>query len=94
MAAILYFVMTGEPPFAGSDINTILAQQLQREVDLSGLARPVAEFIEHGLHPDPAERFGDGAAMRTAWRELVAERHRESRRQESWWGRVLGRADD
>ena len=94
VAAIIYFVLTGHPPFEGAEPQAILAAQLGGRYDASMLPEPVAEFLERGLSADPARRFVDGAEMRAAWRELVAEREREERRQDaSWWGRVLGRAE-
>jgi serine/threonine-protein kinase len=93
VAAIIYYVLTGSPPFEGSDPQTILGQQLAGRYDASVLPPPVATFLERGLSPDPQTRFGDAAEMRTAWRAIVDDMEREGRRQESWWGRVLGRVD-
>lgn len=92
-AAIIYFVLTGHPPFSGTDTQEILAQQLGQHYDMSALTGPLADFLTRGLSPEPSLRFSDGAEMRSAWRELVAERAREARRSDSWWGRVLGRTD-
>ena len=92
-AAIIYYVLTGSPPFEGTDPKAILAQQLAGRYDASLLPPPVAAFLERGLSPDPAQRFPDAAEMRVAWRAIVDEMDREGKRQESWWGRVLGRVD-
>jgi serine/threonine-protein kinase len=93
VSAIIYFVLTGALPFDGADPQAILAQQLGSKYDATTLPAPVAAFLARGLSPEPALRFADGAEMRTAWRELMAERDREQRRTDSWWGRVLGRVD-
>ncbi|MCC6318682.1 MAG: protein kinase [Gemmatimonadaceae bacterium] len=92
-AAIIYYALTGRPPFEAPDPQGLLAQQLGARTDTSMLPEPIAAFLQKGLAPDPATRFADGDAMRNAWRELVAEREREARRQDTWWGRVLGRGD-
>lgn len=92
-AAIIYFVLTGFPPFTGTETQEILAQQLGQQYDATALPGPLADFLARGLAPEPMLRYADGAEMRTAWRELVAERAREARRSDSWWGRVLGRSD-
>jgi serine/threonine-protein kinase len=93
VAAIIYFVLTGKQPFAGTDPQTILAQQLAGRYDASMLPDSVASFLDRGLSPDPARRFVDAAEMRKAWGEIVDEMLREQKRPESWWGRVLGRTD-
>ena len=93
VAAIIYYVLTGSPPFEGSDPQTILGQQLAGRYDASVLPPPVATFLERGLSPDPQTRFADAAEMRTAWRAIVEDMEREGKRQETWWGRVLGRVD-
>ena len=93
VAAIIYFALTGNPPFDGPDLQAILGQQLGARTDVSMLPAAVGAFLDRGLSPDPTVRFADGDEMRVAWRSLVAERDREQRRQDSWWGRVLGRSE-
>jgi serine/threonine-protein kinase len=90
MAAIIFFVLTGTPPFAGVDTQAILAQQLGSQFDLTGLPDPVAEFLRRGLTPDPTVRYADGTEMRDVWRELVQVMEDEGRSKDSWWERVLG----
>ncbi|MBK8248783.1 MAG: protein kinase [Gemmatimonadetes bacterium] len=92
-AAIIYFVLTGKPPFAGTDTQAILAQQLGAQCDLTGLPEALVAFLESGLTPDPAARYADGAEMRDDWRELVDLMEREDRGRDSWWERVLGLRD-
>lgn len=93
-AAIIYFVLTGTPPFSGTDTKTILAQQLSGEIDYSTLPETVADFLRKGLATDPAERFQDAGEMKVAWDEVVERVEGEERRQSgSWWGRVLGYAE-
>jgi serine/threonine-protein kinase len=90
VAAIIYYVVTGRPPFDGRDAQALLAQQLGARYDDSILPPPIVPFIRRGLSPDPGQRFVDAGVMKEAWREVVEEMERETRRGETWWGRVLG----
>ena len=90
IAAIIYFVLAGRPPYQGPDVKEILAQQLGARYDLSVLPPPVAAFMRSGLSPEPNERFADAGEMKTAWQGVKDEMDREAKRNESWWGRVLG----
>ena len=90
IAAIIYFVLAGRPPYEGPDLKEILAQQLSARYDLSMLPLPVAAFVRVGLSPEPTERFADAGEMKSAWQAVMVEMDREARRNESWWGRVLG----
>ncbi len=90
VAAIVYFVLTGRPPFEGGDAQALLAQQLGARFDETLLPPPVVPFIRRGLAPDPGQRFENAGAMKEAWREVTAEMERDARRSDSWWGRVLG----
>ena len=90
IAAIIYFVLAGRPPYEGPDLKEILAQQLGARYDLSMLPLPVAAFVRLGLSPEPTERFADAGEMKSAWQEVMVEMDRDAKRNESWWGRVLG----
>lgn len=90
IAAIIYFVLAGRPPYEGPDLTEILAQQLSARYDLSMLPLPVASFVRVGLSPEPTERFADAGEMKSAWQAVMVAMDREARRNESWWGRVLG----
>ena len=82
LAAIVYFVLTGEPPFGSGDAKTILARQLSAVVDLDRFPPEIAEWLKQGLSADPDERFPDAAEMQAAWRRAaLAERERKF----SWW---------
>lgn len=90
VAAIVYFVLMGRPPFTGSDGRSILAQQLSGELSYEGLDDALADWIRTGLDPDPERRFdADAAKMQVAWRDAVkdAQRHERSRR---WWKALWG----
>ena len=56
LAAVVAFVLTGELPFHGSDVQAILAQQLGERTDLSELATPIEDWLRRGLAPRPANR--------------------------------------
>jgi serine/threonine-protein kinase len=90
VAAIVAFSLSGTPPFGGTEVQSILAQQLRRDFDESGYPEPLADWIRRGLDPDPASRFADAAEMRAAWQDVMAEMDRAARRAESWWGWVRG----
>jgi len=90
MAAIVVYVLTGEPPFSGSDVRAILAQQLSGQLELPPLPEPLASWVKRGLASDAAGRFADGTAMSAGWRDVLAALHRDMRKGESWWERLLG----
>jgi serine/threonine-protein kinase len=85
VAAIVAFVLSGAPPFAGHDAAAILAQQLARQFDASGYPEPVAEWLRRGLAVDVDARFADAVSMQESWREVVAEMERLARRSDRWW---------
>jgi serine/threonine-protein kinase len=70
-AAIVYFALTGRPPFTGTDAHAILAQQLQHKVDLSGFAPELAQWLSTGLQSDAGARFADAVTAQHAWRHVV-----------------------
>ena len=88
VAGIVAFVMSGEPPFPGNNASTILAQQLANQFDAERYPEPVGAWLKRALDSDPTKRFPDAATMQQAWREVVIEMDRESRRGDSWWTRL------
>jgi serine/threonine-protein kinase len=86
LAAIVVFVLTGEPPFGSGDPQTILARQLSGTLDLDRFPPEIADWLRRGLSPDPDERFADASEMQAAWRKAaLAERERKT----SWWRQWL-----
>jgi serine/threonine-protein kinase len=82
LAAIVYFVLTGEPPFGSGDAKVILARQLSGQVDLDRFPPEIAQWLRRGLAADPNERFADAGEMQAAWRNAaLADRERRG----SWW---------
>ena len=89
IGAIVAFVLTGAAPFGERDSASILARELQGDVDLSSYQPEIADWLRRGLSAAPDDRFADAAAMQAAWREavqLVFERERQI----PWWRRWFG----
>lgn len=98
LASIVYYVLTGHPPFGEGPGETILAQQLSDtlpdRIREDGFAEAMAGWLQKGLAPNIDDRFHDADEMRIAWRQVVrALRQTEDAR--PWWRRLLeGSADD
>ncbi|MDF1505600.1 serine/threonine-protein kinase [Roseisolibacter sp. H3M3-2] len=88
IAAIVFFVLTGEPPFRGNDGPTVLASQLAGRVDLARLPAPVAGWLRTGLAVDQDARPADAAATLGAWRGVRTAALRGEQRGR-WWRRLL-----
>jgi len=86
LAAIVAFTLRGAPPFGERDSASILARELQGDVDLSSYPPEIAEWLRRGLAPAATERFEDAATMQVAWREAV-QAVLERERQVPWWRR-------
>ncbi len=89
LAAIVAFSMTGAPPFGDQAGPSILARELQGDVDLSSYPPEIAEWLKRGLAASPEARFVDAGTMQTAWREAVQAVY-ERERQVPWWRRWFG----
>jgi serine/threonine-protein kinase len=90
ITAIVYFALTGETPFRGTDGPTVLASQLAGRVDFSRFAAPVAAWLRTGLAVDQDARWTDASAMLVAWRQARTAALRVEQRAR-WWRRLLGR---
>ncbi len=87
LAAIVYFTMTGEPPFGADDARSILARQLSERADLVPFPTVLANWFRIAFAAKPEERFADGLEMKKAWAratEKVLARQRGP-----WWRRVV-----
>jgi serine/threonine-protein kinase len=98
VAAIVYFVLTGAPPFAGRTGTHILAQQLGGRLDLDAFDDPLAVWMRRGLARDPENRFADASEMQGAWRAMIEEIERaaDGAREpvgRPWWRRMLRGAE-
>ena len=89
IAAIVYFALSGRPPYSDSSASAILALALAGGVKLDEFPAEIGVWLRRGLDPDPLGRFQDATAMKAAWRDAVlAVFEREQRL--PWWRRWLG----
>ncbi|HKV52931.1 MAG TPA: serine/threonine-protein kinase [Gemmatimonadaceae bacterium] len=86
LAAIVTYLLSGEPPFGVGDGRAILGRELSGDVDLSGYPEAIAEWLERGLAPVAEQRFADAAEMRDAWRRAV-DRTLAPESRPPWWRR-------
>lgn len=89
LAAVLYFALTGTPPFGESDPKVILARMLAGTFDASMLEPEVARWVTRAMSPDPANRFADATAMQESWREVVRVVLDRDDRDLPWWRRFF-----
>jgi serine/threonine-protein kinase len=87
LAAIVYFVMTGEAPFGDGDAKQILARQLVESADLDPFPTVICNWFRTAFAPKPDDRFVDGPEMRRAWK--AASEKVLARQRGSWWRRVV-----
>ncbi len=92
LASIVFFALTGRPPFGEGRSEQILAKQLadnfmERLAD-PHFPEPLYEWLVRGLAPRIEDRFDDANEMRQAWRQVVrAMKHGEHSR--PWWRRLI-----
>jgi serine/threonine-protein kinase len=87
LASIVYFTMTGEPPFGDGDARSILGRQLAEKADLVPFPTVLANWFRTAFAAKPEDRFADGLEMKRAW-EAATERVR-ARQRGPWWRRVV-----
>jgi serine/threonine protein kinase len=88
LAAVLYFTLTGRPPFGEADPKVILSRMLASDLDVSGLDPEIGEWLQRAMAPTQAERFADASEMQRVWRDAV--RTVLDREQEiPWWRRFF-----
>jgi eukaryotic-like serine/threonine-protein kinase len=87
LAAIVYFVLTGSPPFGDGDASQILARQLAERVDVDMFPTAMCNWFRKAFAPGPEERFEDGEEMQRAWK--LASDKVLARQRGSWWRRVV-----
>ena len=87
LASIVYFTMTGEPPFGEDDARSILGRQLSEKADLVPFPSVLANWFRIAFAPNPEDRFADGLEMKKAW-EAATEKVR-ARQRGPWWRRVV-----
>ena len=57
MGAVLFEMLTGQPPFIGSSAGEILMKHVSTEPDLSAVEEPFRTVIRKAMAKNPAERF-------------------------------------
>lgn len=92
LANIVFFALTGRPPFDGVRSEQVLAQQLSDDVSerlaAPGFPETLYEWLVRGLAPRIEDRFADAEEMRVEWRQVVrALRRAEDQR--PWWRRLI-----
>lgn len=98
LASIVYFVLTGRPPFGDGPAATVLARQLSDgmsdQLREEGFPDELAAWLARGLAQRVEDRFEDAEEMRAAWRQVVRS-IRRAEDQRPWWRRLLeGIGDD
>jgi serine/threonine-protein kinase len=86
LAAIVYFALTGEPPFGEGDGKTILAAQLGERADLGSFPTVLCNWFKAAFAPNPEDRFVDGLEMQRAWKSAS---DKVLARRRGWWRRVV-----
>ena len=71
LAGILYFALTGTPPFGEADPKVILSRILSGQLDVSALDPEIGHWLQRAMSADASERFADALEMQSAWREAV-----------------------
>jgi serine/threonine-protein kinase len=87
LAAIVYFVMTGDTPFGDGDAKEILARQLGERADLEAFPTVIGNWFKTAFAANPDDRFADGTSMQRAWK--AASGKVLARQRGSWWRRVV-----
>ena len=88
LAAIVYYVLSGETPFGGKDGPAVLATQLSGRLALDRFRPEVAEWLRRALAREAEDRWADAHAMLVAWRRVrVAALRGEGRAR--WWRALL-----
>jgi eukaryotic-like serine/threonine-protein kinase len=78
LGAVMYFLVTGTPPFQDRDIGALLAAHLEQPIEPPSrrLGRPVPAALEaiivRCLEKDPARRFADASALAVALEQATA----------------------
>jgi serine/threonine-protein kinase len=92
LASIVFFALTGHPPFGEGRSEQVLAQQLSDSVAeklaVPGFPEPLYEWLLRGLAARIEDRFSDAEDMRVAWRQVV-RLVRRVEDQRPWWRRLI-----
>ncbi|GAB4519022.1 MAG: hypothetical protein Tsb0020_37540 [Haliangiales bacterium] len=87
LGAVLYELITGDPPHLGKSSIDVLASVLDSEPALpASMPSGLAAICRRAMAPDPDERYQDAADMHRALQEFLEHRGSEAlaRQAESW----------
>jgi len=80
LGVVLYEMLTGEKPFAGDSVSSVLYRIVhepprQAELHLERIPAPLATFLSRALSKTPDDRFADGTAFARGLRRSADEAH-------------------
>ncbi|NPA26179.1 MAG: protein kinase [Chloroflexi bacterium] len=78
LSAVLYEMLTGQPPYTGDSIAEVIQGHLMADVPDPRELRPeippaLSEVVRRGLAKDPEERYASALALKTALEALLPE---------------------
>jgi serine/threonine-protein kinase len=89
VAGIVFFALTGQPPFTAQEPQAILAQQLSGRRTLEAFHPAVAAWLRQGLSASADDRFADAQAMKLAWLDAAETAIADEQEGASWWNRLV-----
>lgn len=97
LGAVAYFLLTGQPPFAGKHVLELLAAHRDSEVPSLARLNPaipadVEQIVLKCLAKKPADRFQDAAGLRAAFDNCSAAEMWGPEQAGSWWRSTIGNA--
>ena len=63
LGAMLYEMLTGQPPYLGASPGEILMKHMSAEPEVEGIAEPFASVIKKAMAQDPADRYASVQEM-------------------------------
>jgi serine/threonine-protein kinase len=90
LGAVLYFMLTGQPPFMSDNPLKVMIAHASQEVAPPRQVNPaipveIEEIVLRCLEKDPEHRFQDVAELQRALRELVLDEVWSSDMAAEWW---------
>ena len=90
MGGVAYFLLTGRPPFAGSDSVAVMAAQVRDPVvppskHQGGIPADLEGIVLRCLEKEPARRFQDAASLAHALGACADAAGWSAEQAEAWW---------